>query len=770
MDELIAEGQAQLKEEDAVRLRKGYLKEEIDRDSPWVKRLGWVRHFGSRDLTRIHDAAQWLRARAATGRLAGRQEDEEAARERLLLSRLGQSFDREVERCCWRLDGVPTETLQWLASITSTTPADTPFSREGKEASMIKYRSVGHRYLGFCWRAYRIGREEALKRWAVRFTDEQWSLLGDVAEELERDRVPNSHGSGFFSGRERQAKDRDEDEDEDGDGDGDDYQDDDDSDEGEQRDEGMTSPLQDPLDRAVFRFIVASIKTRVGGNVYTNSLLCFCAALGINRHPLGYLEPHLYTGMMAAILWWARLFFLEATFENQPLDRDEVGVEAVLLFREQHISWMCMGTHTVVSTIIGWMAYGKGCQQEMGWLPSIWWSGDEEGLFHMGEYIGVKVFTRTLRDEVIGAEKQLDGLFGGFWQPVSKKINMGRIVDNMIRLGAGQSFASNPKNKWLEAGPAKVMRLIEASIWDAARVRLKRQRVKRWLRDLRLLRETLLVLVHTWGGLPGRGPETITLRHCDSWQLMRDIFILDGQVMIVTDRDKMKAIGDSGRKVARFIPDRIGLMIVAYIAWLLPTERLLRRECELAEPRGEQLEYMWRDGSSSVWETDRLSRKLALVMQAGTGVRLGVGRYRAIALEMGRKIQGLVVMQQEGKMEDEDENVDDDDDEDDDIEIDPITGEPVDCGGGRNIVWDLPSTNETRIAGQDYAVHVGFRGKLQPEAIATFKEISKLWHQFLEGSSSSSAEEGKGKKAPKRKRGGQKTDKQQQRQAAAAVD
>jgi hypothetical protein len=116
MDEVIAASQVRLKEEDAVRLRKGDLKEEIDRDSPWVKRLGWVRHFGSRDLINIHDAAQWLRARAATGRRTVAQDDEEAVRERLLLGRLGQSFDREVERCCWRLDSVPTETLQWLST------------------------------------------------------------------------------------------------------------------------------------------------------------------------------------------------------------------------------------------------------------------------------------------------------------------------------------------------------------------------------------------------------------------------------------------------------------------------------------------------------------------------------------------------------------------------------------------------------------------------------------------------------------------------------
>lgn len=711
MERMIASSQAQLKAEDAIRLRMGDLEEDIDRDSSWIKRLGWVRHFGSRDLVSVHEAAEWVRAKAATGGRA-RQEDEEAGRERLLLARLGQSFDREVDRCCWRLDSVPTETLQWLASITAANPSGVPFGRKGKEASMSKYRSVGHRYLSFCWRAYRIGREEAFERWAVRFTDEQWSLLRDVAEELEGDIFPSSHDSGFCSGRERDAESDDE------------ASSDDDDEEEVTADEGIVTPTYGALDRAVFLFIVASIKVHVGGNVYTNSLLSFCAALGVQQRPLGYTEPHLYTGMLAAVLWWGRLFFLESVFENQPRDQDEVGIDAVLAFREQHTTWMCTGTHTVISTIIGWMAYGKGWRNKMGGQASIRWTENGEAVVHMGEQVDVESFTRTLRGQVAEAQKLLDKLFGGLWQKVSRTVDLSRIADNMVRLGAGQSFAANPKNDWLKAGPAKIMGLMEASIWDATRNRWKKQGVKKWLRRLRQFRETLMVLVHTWGGLPGRGPELTTLRHCDSWQLIRNIFVMDGQVMIVTDRDKMKAIRDNGRKVARFVPDGIGRMIVAYISWLIPAERVLRRECKLAEPRGEQLEYMWRDGSSRVWDTERLSRKLARVMQAGTGVRIGVGRYRAVAIEMGRRIRGLVTKQLEGRMEDEDN--------DDNIEVDPITGEPIDCGGSWNIVWDLQSTHGTRIARQHYAVHIGFPGKLQPEMIATFKEISKLWHQFLE--------------------------------------
>ncbi|KAG8664238.1 uncharacterized protein FPOAC1_013945 [Fusarium poae] len=324
MEEIIASSEARLKEEDAIRLRKGDLEEDIDRDSSWVKRLRWVRHFGSRDLLSIHDAATWVRARAVTGN--GAERGEQVIREQLLLGRLGQSFDREVDRCCWRLDSVPTETLQWLASITATSPSGVPFGKKGKEASMTKYRSVGHRYLSFCWRSCRIGRGEAFRRWAVQFTDEQWSLLHDVDEELEGDAFPSSRDSGFCSGRNVDTDDEDEE--------------------------------------------------------------------------VGECEEELDDGGISS----------PDAFEDQLQDQGEVGVKAVLSFKEQHAVWMCVGSHTVISTIIGWMAYGKGHRQKMGGQPSIRWADDEEALFHMGEEVNIEKFTRTLRGQVTEAQKMLDRL------------------------------------------------------------------------------------------------------------------------------------------------------------------------------------------------------------------------------------------------------------------------------------------------------------------------------------------------------------------------
>ncbi|KAH6871996.1 hypothetical protein B0T10DRAFT_372450, partial [Thelonectria olida] len=83
-------------------------------------------------------------------------------------------------------------------SISSVNPQGMPFGRKGKETSMMKYQSAGHRYLGFCLRAYWLGRKLAFERWAIHFTDEQWSLLCDVVYELEGgEGVASSHDSGF---------------------------------------------------------------------------------------------------------------------------------------------------------------------------------------------------------------------------------------------------------------------------------------------------------------------------------------------------------------------------------------------------------------------------------------------------------------------------------------------------------------------------------------------------------------------------------------------
>ncbi|KAH7205306.1 hypothetical protein BKA60DRAFT_467070, partial [Fusarium oxysporum] len=62
---------------------------------------------------------------------------------------LRQSFNRKVDCCCWRLNSMSIETLQWLSSIIAISLSGILFGHKGKKSLIIKYYSVGYRYLSF---------------------------------------------------------------------------------------------------------------------------------------------------------------------------------------------------------------------------------------------------------------------------------------------------------------------------------------------------------------------------------------------------------------------------------------------------------------------------------------------------------------------------------------------------------------------------------------------------------------------------------------------
>ena len=209
---------------------------------------------------------------------------------------------------------------------------------------------------------------------------------------------------------------------------------------------GGDNALTQALDRACFRFLLACIKDRVGGNVYTNPLLCFCAAVGIRLRPLGFCDAIGYTGLLAAMLWWSRALFLEAVFEGEPLDLDELSYAALARFDEEHAQWLCSGTHSVVDVLLEWLAYGKGYRKQALGKATMRWSADRGVLYQNGEAIRIKDFQQTLCGLVRQTEQQLDGLMGGQWARTSGGMALDRIQDSIMRLGAGQSFTTQAAN------------------------------------------------------------------------------------------------------------------------------------------------------------------------------------------------------------------------------------------------------------------------------------------------------------------------------------
>ncbi|KAL6788920.1 P-loop containing nucleoside triphosphate hydrolase protein [Trichoderma sp. SZMC 28013] len=172
-------------------------------------------------------------------------------------------------------------------------------------------------------------------------------------------------------------------------------------------------------------------------------------------------------------------------------------------------------------------------------------------------------------------------------------------------------------------------------------------------------------------------PELTTMRHCDGLQVMRNCFLCDGSVIIVTDRDKAKSIRDMGQRVARLVPDDMGRV----------SSHTSRDCCR----------------QKSFW-----SRK-----------RQGVH----VAARPGGAVEdGLVMEEMEKRIADDNR---------DGVEIDELSGEVLNVGGSWNVVWDLQSTHGTKTARHNYAVHIGMPGHLHPFLIRRYHEISRLWHSFL---------------------------------------
>ena len=99
------------------------------------------------------------------------------------------------------------------------------------------------------------------------------------------------------------------------------------------------------------------------------------------------------------------------------------------------------------------------------------------------------------------------------------------------------------------------------------------------------------------------------MKHCDTEQLQKNIFVFDGQVLIIIDRDKSRGI-TGGRKVARFLPVELSKALVAYIGWVMPFEEVLHSMSSVSGPSDRLAPWLWKCARRGVWGTEVLSRHI----------------------------------------------------------------------------------------------------------------------------------------------------------------
>lgn len=485
---------------------------------------------------------------------------------------------------------------------------------------------------------------------------------------------------------------------------------------GEQKDlaGGLWASLQDEGSdarqmQALRNFLQSLVCQTVRGDNFCSPVLHFLAVLGIDAEMGRLREANDFSFMLAGVVYCTRVIAVDAVLPSG--ERHVQGEEDDARFLEFRLKYLADGGFSPMSKMLSMLAYGKYIAFNHQNAGSLFWEGDNTVLFR-GWRIALADFRSMVHSVISRAEELLwDELM---WAPKAGRftIALDDIVDDVSFTKRGFSFLDEPANG-LQDTRSRMLDKMDAHP-DGRKMRRGGQwqgrPVRKYLQAVDRFRELLLFCVHITGGQPGRGTEITAIRSKNGFLQDRNIFIIRGQVVVVTRYHKSASQLDKPKVIPRFLPWRVGQLMAVYLAYVQGMAQYLR-----SKTRGVGLsEHLW-ENDKGVWETDRLSRVLARQTQEHLGTKLMTLDYRHVAIFIGRKVvgEGFAKGFREEAEDVEEPEVEGDDD-------------PLEMSAGRG----------GEIGANRYGVSMDVIKYLSDRTLQTFRPLSEGWHTFLELQSS----------------------------------
>ncbi|CAD0051471.1 unnamed protein product, partial [Aureobasidium pullulans] len=176
-----------------------------------------------------------------------------------------------------------------------------------------------------------------------------------------------------------------------------------------------------------------------------------------------------------------------------------------------------------------------------------------------------------------------------------------------------------------------------------------------------------------------------TVRFKNGFMQDRNVYIIHGQVAVITRYHKSQSQQDKPKIIPRFLPYRVAQLLVVYLAYVQPLQEYL----SVMSKGSGWTEYIWGD-QNGTWETDRLTRIIARETQKRLKVRLTTHDYRHLAIAIGR------------------------------------------VAVGEQFAYGYMSAGRGgEIGGNRYGVSVDVVKYMNDRSINTFRPLSEKWHRFL---------------------------------------
>lgn len=456
--------------------------------------------------------------------------------------------------------------------------------------------------------------------------------------------------------------------------------------------------LDKKTDELTLAFLIALLDHQLKDDSYESALLSGLAVLGIqsssyrDKQPaeeLNWLRPSEYTQYYAAVIKVARMLVIRQAYlenkrqiqelqANSTLSRREAEASAPGIFslvREQVRRFMTKLIPETVPTPMSWilesLAYGAAIRKTTIIQGKVQWIEDEitfeRTTFTMAQ---LREMVRMSIEEISCTMASLLFLSQGEQPPA---IDWDKIKDDMSNCQTGYSFLEDDRNTcfagrtdWLVRRIIANQSLSQEWILDKTQP-FRIDTSKAYLRLVDTFRSKLLFLVHFTAGQPARRTEILSLRFQNtSYGNLRNIFIQQGLVCIVTWYHKNYLASESYKAIHRYLPREVGENLIRYLWLVLPLAQQLQsigtREprpspflwstltiqhiglelqesasAESGSESGSDMEYEATSGSLALWRPDRMTYLIKQNSQRLIGISITVRVWRQMATAITRR-------------------------------------------------------------------------------------------------------------------------------------
>jgi superfamily II DNA helicase RecQ len=455
---------------------------------------------------------------------------------------------------------------------------------------------------------------------------------------------------------------------------------------------------------ALLKFYESLIFHHVRGDTFKSAILHFLAVLGIDEETRRLRQANDFSYMLAGIVYCIRVIAVEVILPSE--EREDQDDEDDERFKQTRDRFLADGTYSVMSKALSILAYGKSIAMNHSNAGSISWSDDRTEMSYKGTPIDVARFGSMIRGVIEEAEDKLWKDLIWATQEQRFEVPLDKLQDDVTWTKRGVSFVDNANNglqdkrEWMTRralADARGKKMWKQKEWS-------RLEVRNYLRKVDRFRELLLFCIHVTGGQPARGTEITSIRFRNGFQQDRNVFAIQGHMVIVTRYHKSQSQFDKPKVIPRFLPWRVGQLLAIYLAYVQPFQQYLTVKVKGLG----QSDHVWAN-EYGPWGTDRLTKIIKQESSKLLGTRLTTLDYRHVAVSLGREKVGEQFSR--GYVEETAEVEEPEVDEDDPLEVSAGRGGEV--GANR------------------YGVSLDVIKHLSSRSIDTFRPLCQKWHEFL---------------------------------------